>query len=166
MKRSIKTYLLTVSMAITLAGCDHLENNRIPPADVRVPFTTIGDWETYGVSGAYEYQNFIKGERKPAGYPYTTLTFTGFGGVLLTMDYQNTPVAYDLACPVECQNNIRVQIQPDTHLAKCPKCGSEYEVCTLNYGYPVSGPAQERGYRLQVYHVGPGTQGEYRVITR
>lgn len=159
--------LIVVAVSLLSGSCDHLDNNRIPPADVRIPFTTTGDWETYGVAGAYQYRYFIKGERKPAGYPYTQLSFTGFGGVLLATDYQGTPVAYDLACPVECKSNVRIQVNPETHIARCPVCGSEYEVCTLNYGYPIKGPAAERGYRLAVYRVlHPGPQGEAYVVTR
>ncbi|MDE6321981.1 MAG: hypothetical protein K2L93_06740 [Muribaculaceae bacterium] len=165
--RHLRTSTSFIAIAITalvVGGCDHLDNNRIPVVDVRVPFTTIGDWETYGVSGAYQYRYFIKGERIPSGYPYTQLTFTGFGGVLLCADYMGNPVAYDLACPVECKNNVRIQVDPQTHIARCPVCGSEYEVCTLNYGYPISGPAADYGYRLAVYNVTPGPAGEYRVI--
>ncbi len=163
----LRTAALSAALACTALlfnGCDHLDNNRIPVVDVRVPFTNIGEWETYGVSGAYQYRYFIKSERKPSGFPYTQLTFTGFGGVLLCTDYMGNPIAYDLACPVECKTNVRIQVDPDTHIARCPVCGSEYEVCTLNYGYPVSGPAAQYGYRLAVYDVVPGPAGEYRVI--
>lgn len=162
--RPMAAVLVIALTSLLFNGCDHLDNYRIPVVDVRVPFTNIGDWETYGVSGAYQYRYFIKGERIPTGFPYTQLTFTGFGGVLLCTDYMGNAVAYDLACPVECKTNVRIKVDPETHIARCPVCGSEYEVCTLNYGYPVSGPAAEYGYRLAVYDVVPGPAGEYRVI--
>ena len=30
------------------------------------------------------------------------MTYTGFGGILLVTDMSGSPLAYDLACPVEC----------------------------------------------------------------
>lgn len=162
MNRTLVILTLALIARVT-PSCDKLDNDRIPPSAVRVAFNTAADWELYGVPGAGSYRTFIREERVPANYPYTSLTYTGFGGILLVGAANGDPVAYDLACPVECKYNIRVAVDPETSTAKCPKCHSEYDILT-NYGHPRSGEAADRGYGLKVYHVGPGSQGEYMVI--
>ena len=65
---------------------------------VRIPFATVGDWHTYGVGGATDGGELHPSQRRhhgtPAGYPYTGLTATGFGGVLLvgTFTYSGDPL--------------------------------------------------------------------------
>lgn len=157
---------LALAAACALAsGCQHIDDNRIPPSPVFVQFTTVGDWQIYGVAGAGLFRYFIKEDKQPAGYPYTVLTATGFGGVLLMGDVHGEPVAYDLACPVECRSDVRVRVVEDNLTAECPKCHSVYDVASA-YGYPLSGPAAEDGYGLQRYYVHSGNNGIYRVITR
>lgn len=158
-----KFAVLLMSIAIMATGCDKLDDDRIPPAAVRVAFNTIADWELYGVPGAGSYRYFIREERIPANFPFTSLTYTGFGGILLVGAANGEPVAYDMACPVECKFNIRVAVDQETNTAKCPKCHSEYDILT-NYGHPRSGEAADKGYGLKVYRVVPGPQGEYKVI--
>jgi hypothetical protein len=157
--------LLSLVAAILLGGCHTLDDDRIPPSAVTVVFQTIGDWESYGVGGALQYRRFIKKESIPSGYPYKAIEYTGFGGVLLVCDYYGNPCAYDLACPVECKSNIRVQVDNDLHIAVCPQCGSSYYIFE-NYGHPYGGEAAERGYGLRRYSVVKGGTGtEYMLIT-
>ena len=152
-------------MLTTLAGCKHLDDDRIPPAPVRLEFRTVADWNLYGVPGALGYRRYIKSERIPANFPYVALSQTGFGGVLIVGDILGAPRAYDLACPVECKADVRIVIDEEASKAYCPKCKSVYDVFT-NYGQPLSGPALEYGYGLRKYYVGAGSQGEYMVVTR
>lgn len=149
---------------IGLSGCSTIDDDRIPPAPVRIVFENVGQWNTFGIGGALDYRRFIKEEHTPSGFPYTALTYTGFGGVLLVGDINGEPAAYDLACPVECKQTVRVFVNDDNR-AECPVCHSTYEIFT-NHGYPLSGLAQERDYGLTVYRVFPGQQGEYMVISR
>ena len=148
-----------------MIGCRHVDNERIPPCAVYVPFKTVGEWHLYGVAGAGSYRNFIKQDLVPAGYPYTALSATGFGGVLLIGDVLGNFVAYDLACPVECRADVRIRVNQDNLTAECPVCHSVYDIVT-NYGAPIGGPAVEDAYGLRRYFVGPGAQGEYMVISR
>lgn len=154
-----------VALATTaLCGCQHLDDDRIPPAPVLIQFSNVAVWDAYGVPGALDWRRFIKSERVPADYPYTAMSATGFGGVLLCGDINGNPVAYDLACPVECSSSVRVFIDVEALVAECPKCHSTYDVFSLE-GHPLSGEAARMGYGLRRYHVTPGPQGEYRVIT-
>ncbi|MDE6801556.1 MAG: TFIIB-type zinc ribbon-containing protein [Muribaculaceae bacterium] len=155
--------ILTILMALT--ACHHLDDQRIPPAPVRLQFYTVAEWTTYGVVGAMSHRRYIKEQRVPSNFPYTALSQTGFGGLLIVGDILGAPRAYDLACPVECKADVRIVVDEEALNAFCPKCGSIYSVFS-NYGQPLSGPAAELGYGLQKYYVGAGSQGEYMIVTR
>lgn len=156
-------FLLGLLYAATLTSCHHMDNKRLPATRVNIVFWTQAEWITYGPAGAAGHKDFIRELRRPADFPYTASTYTGFGGVLLCTDYSGNPMAYDLACPVECNAQTRVYINDDL-LAECPKCHSLYDVFALGGG-AVGGPAANNGYGLQVYRVGAGMQGEYLIVT-
>lgn len=160
--------LPAAALALALTACgDRVDDDRIPYAPVRIPFQTIGVWELYGVAGATAHQSFVKSEGRPAGFPYTALMETGFGGVLLVSDILGDPQAYDLACPVEQRYNVRVEVDTKENVARCPVCGSTYDIYS-NYGNPLSGPAingDHRPYGLKRYHVSASST-DYRIVTR
>ena len=158
------TLLSAFALAAMFSSCDEVDDERIPPYPVYVQFQTQADWTVYGVAGACDYRYFIKENRVPARFPWTALTETGFGGVLLVSDIHGQPHAMDLACPVEAQRDIRVIVDEDLQLARCPHCGSLYDIFT-NYGYPMGGEAARCDYALRLYNVGPGYLGQYLIIT-
>lgn len=157
-------YILTVILAGIISSCHSLDDDRIPYAPVRIPFATDAMWEIYGVPGALQHKRFIIGEGMPAGYPYTSLTYTGFAGVLLCGDILGNPVSYDLSCPVERSKTVMIIVDEEASNAYCPKCHSVYDIFS-NYGVPVAGEAAERGYALRRYAVTTGMQGEKFIIT-
>lgn len=164
----LKRILLSAAVVVAvlgLSGCKQLDDDRIPPAPVYIGFVTESMWEIYGVPATPSYKYFIKSEKKPAGYPYSALSETGYGGVLLVADIHNQPLAFDLSCPVECRRDVRIVVDTEKLDAYCPKCHSRYSIFS-NAGTPTSGPAQEDGYGLQRYSVHTGTQGEYMTVTR
>ncbi len=163
--KALKSVLAAAAVAMAAAGCTHINDDRIPPSPVRIAFNNVGEWTLYGVAGAGDYRRFIKHELVPEGYPYTAMTYTGFGGVLLICDIHNNPVAYDLACPVECRSDVRINVLQEELKAECPKCHSIYDIVT-NHGQPLSGPAAEKHYGLRKYYVGPGAAGEYMLVFR
>jgi hypothetical protein len=90
----------------------------------------------------------------------------GFGGILVINGFGENIVniyAYDLACPVEAQSNIRVvpdnmsssvSAVPTAITATCPKCGAVFNISN-GTGAPQSGTK----YYLKSYRVaGSGTQ--------
>lgn len=163
-----------IACAALLPGCDStdLTIDRIPRMPVYVPFTTVSDWHEYGIGGdhgmggALQSRAFIRAERVPANYPYPDYSYTGFGGLLLTCDVNSELHVFDMACPVERRAEVRVSITED-NFARCPKCGSEYDVFRLerNPGDPVSGPALTDGYALRPYRVVFGADGRYALLT-
>lgn len=162
-------YLICTLIAVSaLAGCDSVDDDRIPYCEVHLTFTTVGDWNLYGVHGdAAAYNRYIlaSGTRIPSNFPYTALDRTGYGGLLLVADVLGDLHAYDLCCPVECRPEIRIEIPAGELYARCPSCGSTYEVFS-NGGMPRTGPAAEKGYALKRYSVSSGGALCYRVVTR
>lgn len=158
---------------LLFTGCQTVSDDRIPNMPVNINLGDTGLWNTYGVSGFGTNRNFILdlGMHIPAGFPYSQTSATGFGGVLLIsgMDPFTTttdiPLAYDLACPVERNRNIRVYIDNDTYVAVCNQCNSTYDV-TMGGGSPLSGPAASGKYKygLRKYNCYPTGQGGF-IIT-
>lgn len=161
----IYSVLLAICVMPMLCACHTVDENRIPVSPVRIVFSTQSQWEIYGVSGALQYRQFIKKEGLPQNFPYTSLSYTGFGGVLLVSDIHGNPVAYDMACPVERSATVKIAVDSEANNAYCPKCGSIFDIFT-NYGHPLSGAAAREGYGLQRYIVTGGMQGEYMTVTR
>ena len=160
-----KTLLLLLGLSLIVAGftsCESVDDDRIPYAPVNIAFSTVGDWQVYGVAGALATRSFIKSERLPSGFPYTDLMQTGFGGVLLVGDFEGNPRAYDLACPVERDRNVRIFVDSEELVGECPKCHSTYDIFRL--GNPLSGEAAEKKYALRRYAVSPA-QSLYMIIT-
>lgn len=166
--------LITLIISISIAvSCQSVDDERIPNMAVQINLSNIGLWNTYGVNGFGTHRNFIlaPGVRVPANFPYTERSATGFGGVLLISGMDpynptvNSPLAYDLACPVERKSDIRVVIDDDTYIAVCPECGSTYDV-TMAGGAPMSGPAFSGKYKygLRSYRCYATGDGGY-VIT-
>lgn len=82
---------------------------------------------------------------------------TGYGGILVINGMGENPVnlfAYDLACPVEVQRNVRVVPDHSGITATCPQCGAVFTIAT-GIGRPESGTK----YSLKSYRVvGNGAQ--------
>lgn len=155
----------------SFVSCHTVDDERLPNMPVNISISDPGMWNTYGVSGFGSNREFIlmaSGEHVPASFPYNSRSATGFGGVLLIegldpfSSISATPLAYDLACPVERKADIRVFVEPDTYYAICPECGSVYDV-TLGMGAPIQGPASTGKYKygLKVYSCIASGNGGY-----
>lgn len=164
-KRILPGVLAILAGTPSLISCHTVDDDRIPPVPVEISFVTSGIWEKYGVGGATDYEYFIKDSRQPAGFPYTALSQTGFGGVVIVGDYLGELQAYDMACPVELKRDIRIAVDRESNVAVCKKCGSTYDI--FRYGAPLSGEASQKGYALTRYNVlKPGPAGEYVLVRR
>lgn len=168
--RLLSPLLAAATLCFIAAGCDSVDDNRIPYCEVHLTFHTVADWNVHGVKGdAADYCRYIyvpsSGLRVPVSFPFTDLDRTGYGGLLLVTDVLGDCKAYDLACPVEVNPGVRITVPPGELYAECPECGSTYDIYT-NHGNPRSGPAAERGYGLQRYSVTSGGALSYRVVTR
>lgn len=167
--RPLISHLLIALLAVILSACDSVDDDRIPYAEVHLTFLTVGDWNIYGVKGdAADSRRYIhtRTERIPADFPYTALDRTGYGGLLLATDVLGELYAYDLACPYEARSDVRIEVPAGQTHARCPQCGSTFDIYGATHGNPLSGPAADRGYSLKRYHVTSGGPTEYRIITR
>lgn len=154
---------LVVAAMIALTSCsDSVDDDRIPLTPVHIDLGNTGYWDPYGVHGLGSSRSFIL-HISPPDFPWTAATYTGFGGILLVTDLFNNPLAYDLACPVERNRDVRVVYDADNLNARCPQCKSVYNVSEFN-GSPVSGRAYELKYGLRRYRVTPTPQGGYIII--
>lgn len=159
-------------MPLFLAGCDSIDDDRIPNLTVSINLSDPGMWNEYGVFGAGYSRRFIRQLSEPAGFPYTANTYTGFGGIMLIQGIDPftgdlSPLAYDLACPVECKAEVRVNYDPETYTAICPMCDSHYNVFDRG-GAPISGPAatREHKYSLRRYRCVGTEYGGYVITNR
>jgi len=167
-------FLIAASLTtgvLALGGCDSVNDERIPAYAVSINLGDAGTWNTFGVAGFGTNRRFVISLREPGGFHYSVGSATGYGGVLLIngMDpfsaTTDTPLAYDLSCPVEAKPDTRVEITGEFYEAVCPVCGSHYDV-TMNGGAPVSGPAAtgKHKYGLRRYSCLPTGNGGY-IIT-
>lgn len=145
--------LLILSIMIGVTSCKSADDERIPDADVYLPLT-LGQWNVYGAAGAGQYAIFDKAKALPAGFPYTAMQQTGYGGILIVTDYMGNHLAYSACCPVERNNKIVLQIVDENHVqvARCTECGSTYDVFS-GHGAPLSGPALNDKYALTPYKI-------------
>ncbi len=169
MKRGI-VWLLALAF---LSACSSGEDNPIPAMPVHIDLTDAGVWNVYGVAAPGDFRYFVKSLREPTGFPFTDQTFTGYGGVLVingmdpfsgTLD---TPLAYDMSCPVEHEADIRVRVDAAGTLeAVCPACGSKYDIFSGG-GVATHGPAAtdfKPSRRLQTYSCVKSTTGGYTIV--
>lgn len=162
---------LSVLTTLLLCSCNTVDDDRIPSMPVNINLSTPELWTTYGVFGFGESRRFIMALREPKNFQYTDRTATGFGGVLLVSGMNpftleaGVPLAYDLACPVECNPDIRVRMESDGGLpfAVCPVCGSHYDVVELG-GAPTKGPALSKKYGLRRYECRTTGYGGYLIM--
>lgn len=168
----LKKGRLLLSLMIVVSAftsCNQIDDDRIPSLPVYINLSGAGMWNSYGVSGIGVARYFINsnGEISPEGFHYTANSYVGFGGVLLIggidpfTSEPNVPLAYDLSCPVERSQTVRVAIDADNLEAVCRVCGSHYDVITAG-GAPVAGPALTGKYKygLRRYFCDP-SQGGY-----
>ena len=152
MKKAGYIYIMCMAL-VMLVSCTEISDNAVPAYPVSINLSTAGYWQTYGVHSPGAYRIFVKNDRIPANYPYTANTYTGYGGVLLVSDiYANSPVAYDLSCPVERRQDVRIGMDANTYEAVCALCGSRYDVMG-GWGTPISGKAFTQKVGLSKYSV-------------
>ena len=155
------TKFFTTIMALLLlalcGSCDRIDNKTIPSFTVRIDLGNFALWNTYGVNGMGDYRIFNREKKIPQNFPFNVNTYTGFGGILLTMGIEE-PMAYDMACPVEINRDVTLSINADNLEAVCPKCGSRYNPLT-GEGGPIAGVAINNKVGMRKYRVTPSGGG-------
>ena len=65
----------------------------------------------------------------------------GFGGILVCTNYEGKYMAFDLACPYEAKQDVRVTTEGLE--AVCETCGSKFNIYTDEFAYPVEGSSKQ-----------------------
>lgn len=127
---------LTIIFAISVSSCHDEEEVTIPNRKVNIttPYSDFMKLRNAGSHVEYTYGKF-----------YAAGSQLGFGGIVIFRDYENKLHAADLACPVEADENVIINV--DMPYAVCPKCKTKYD---LTYGFctPVSGEGKSA---LRIY---------------
>ncbi len=175
MNKGRRTFLKILSvialLTAVLASCNTVDDDRIPSLPVNINLSPISMWDAFGVAGIGDSRRFVPQLREPSGFAWLDRAAAGFGGVLLVRGNNpytleaDVPLAYDLACPVERQPDVRVRMEPGEifPVAVCPVCGSTYNVVERG-GVPLSGPAFDDRYALRRYEVVPAAVGGFLII--
>lgn len=86
--------------------------------------------------------------------------YLGYSG-LLVVNLGTSFKAYDLCCSYEQQKAVRVIPTNDSFKAKCPKCGSIFDLYAD--GRAISGNATTKGKKLQTYTLRPAGDNKFRI---
>ena len=80
--------LLIAGIAAVAAGCDSVENDRIPASPVNIALSDAGSWNTYGVAGYGANRRFIPGPAATGSTKYGLKRYrcnpSGTGGFIIT----------------------------------------------------------------------------------
>jgi len=157
---SIKYYLFVGLLALQFVSCDDTYISSIPDFPVYLQLDLTTTYPTFKNS-SNKSLIFIKGITPNIPEIYAT----GYGGILVYSgvmrdDSGNTIYyAFDLSCPYEHKQTIRVKPN-DIGQAICDSCKSVY-IISYGNGDPISGPAKEtlRRYKTNL-------SGDILYITR
>ena len=131
MKRRIK-YSLFLCAVLLLSSCSENTTSTIPDHPVRLQLDLRGEYNmllgSFGASLVFDKR--IKETDR-----------IGFGGVLVCTNYEGKYLAFDLACPYEAKQNVRVKV--DGFYAVCDECGSQFDIYTSEFAFPDKGPSKQ-----------------------
>ena len=82
--------------------------------------------------------------------PHYAVDATGYAGVLLVKGFDGAYYAFDLCCPVEASQAVRVGKPDEVLCVSCPKCGETYDL-GFGQGTPMNGISEYPLKRYTVY---------------
>ncbi|MDR0799892.1 MAG: hypothetical protein LBN18_09060 [Dysgonamonadaceae bacterium] len=147
----MKKYLALIAVVCLIFSCDDRTVSTIPYATVR--FELDLNFQDNALKAKLAYKTFT------ATNPNSDERF-GYAGLLIVNGIGEGLVnlyAYDLACPVEVPERVRIQPNASGLTAHCPKCGSVFDIA-YGRGTPQSGTK----LILRTYRV--GDLGNYRYL--
>lgn len=152
--------LISLVLTITFVGCNDNVISSIPDYPVYLNLDLISTYPNFKNS-TNQFLYF----KDRSGLAESSRI--GYGGILvnsgISLDDNGNSIyyAYDMACPLEAKNTVRVYPDPKglPHVI-CEKCGSVYDVGFGN-GNPISGPAKEYLKRYRTMQT-----GNYLQVTR
>ncbi len=135
----MKKLFIILTIAFTLFSCENVNiESPIPEMAVQLSFNIMQDAPELNVIGGYK--NFISAT--------TYGQYLGYGGIVVFHGFMEEFYAFDLACPYEIKNDVRVEVNM-AGVGECPQCGTQYDV-GFGSGTPSSGPS---AFALKKYKV-------------
>ena len=110
--------IIYITLIIVLASCENNYYSSIPSYPVNLELNILGEYPHFVPDNIMQSLTFTT--------PRLMTDRLGYGGILVLTGLDAQYHAFDLACPVECRRDIRVEI--DGMFAVCPQCGEKYEV--------------------------------------
>ena len=167
----MKKVLFTLISCIFFSSCGEEEqvsniptyavNLMIEPSGIDNHLSIVGNIGIY-VSDKAAYEkllNDIKGVKVHTA-PRLKGEAIGFSGLLLIKTDMEL-AAFDLCCPNEIEQRIKVVPTNESMTAKCPECASEFNL--WENGRAVGGPAEKKRQSLKSYRVLP-QNGKFRIV--
>ena len=143
MKSSIKHLVFTLIISFSFAGCNDNVVSSIPDFQVYMELNLTTTYPTFRNS----YNKSLTFEK---GVVATDRT--GFGGILVYTGLDGGYYAFDMSCPYEAKQNIRVYPNDKAQVV-CEGCGSVFDI-GYGIGNPSSGKAKEVLKRYKAALVG------------
>jgi len=143
MKSSIKHLVFTLIISFSFAGCNDNVVSSIPDFPVYMELNLTTTYPTFRNS----YNKSLTFEK---GVVATDRT--GFGGILVYTGLDGGYYAFDMSCPYEAKQNIRVYPNDKAQVV-CEGCGSVFDI-GYGIGNPSSGKAKEVLKRYKAALVG------------
>ncbi len=135
----IRRLIATLPFLLLAVACDKF-NRKSPIPDTPVSMDLIILRDAPELVSIGNYKLYTK---PPYIYHYI-----GYGGILLFHDFNDEISAFDLACPHEAVNTIRVD-SLNGGIVTCRKCLTSYDV-SFGVGNPIKGVSQ---FGLRKYKV-------------
>jgi hypothetical protein len=146
--------LLAITLIPLLSSCGSDEPDssvkEFPSVPVALYFNYT-KWLTCGVPNGFSIKIYDKDAQLPDNYPYSNNDATGVGGIAIVNGYSYI-TAYDVACPIECDANVKVSID-EYGIATCNKCGSKFNLLNGDVPVPIEGVAKDKLIGMHKYRV-------------
>jgi len=143
MKSLLKQFVIAVIISFSFAGCNDNVVSSIPDFPVYMELNLTTTYPTFRNS----YNKSLTFEK---GVVATDRT--GFGGILVYTGLDGGYYAFDMSCPYEAKQNIRVYPNDKAQVV-CEGCGSVFDI-GYGIGNPSSGKAKEVLKRYKAALVG------------
>jgi nitrite reductase/ring-hydroxylating ferredoxin subunit len=127
-----KYFFYIVILTTIFSGCDDNYISSIPDYPVRLQLNLTSTYPTFR-DNPNSFLIFDK--------PVQATDRIGFGGVLAYVGFDGNYYAFDLACPYEAKQSIKVKPN-DLGQVVCETCGTVYDI-SYGIGNPVEGPSKE-----------------------
>ena len=131
-KSALKYGLFVVLLSLILGSCNDNVQSSIPIFPVYLELNLATTYTTFK-DNINESLTFVK--------RINEIDRIGFGGILVYVGFDGQYYAFDMCCPYEAEQNVRVYPN-DIGQAVCEKCSSVFDI-GYGIGNPSSGLAKE-----------------------